>query len=313
TSSPMTKTLLSRRISSAIASRKASRTVIVTISVPSGRSGSGGVGAGAGAAGCAFARAGARSTCGAGCSALAGGAVTGAFCSRAPPPSVNAEASSPSPKIMAIGVLTATSLVPSGTKILPSVPSSTASTSMVALSVSISAMTSPDLTASPSFLCHLARLPFSIVGESAGINTSIGMDSHVLHGVDVGPELGGIRLRVVGGEFRCLVDDGAHLGVNFLQRILGLEAFFQQGAAHLLDWIVLGAHLVDFLLRPVLGRIGHGVAAVAIGQHFAGDRAVALAAPFPRLVACGLNRSNIHAIDLFARDVEGAAALGQVR
>ena len=84
-------------------------------------------------------------------------------------------ASSPSARIMAIGVLTATSLVPSGTRILPSVPSSTASTSMVALSVSISAMTSPDLTASPSFLSHLARLPFSMVGESAGIRTSIGM------------------------------------------------------------------------------------------------------------------------------------------
>ncbi len=34
-------------------------------------------------------------------------------------------------------------------------------------------MTSPDLTASPSFLCHFARLPFSMVGESAGINTCI--------------------------------------------------------------------------------------------------------------------------------------------
>ena len=72
---------------------------------------------------------------------------------------------------MAIGVLTATSAVPSGTRILPSVPSSAASTSMVALSVSISAMMSPALTASPSFLTHLARLPFSIVGDSAGINT----------------------------------------------------------------------------------------------------------------------------------------------
>ena len=48
---------------------------------------------------------------------------------------------------------------------------------MVALSVSISAITSPDLTASPSFLSHLARLPFSIVGESAGIRTLIGIVS----------------------------------------------------------------------------------------------------------------------------------------
>ncbi len=46
---------------------------------------------------------------------------------------------------------------------------------MVALSVSISAMMSPALTGSPSFFSHLARLPFSMVGESAGIRMLIGM------------------------------------------------------------------------------------------------------------------------------------------
>src|SRR5437660_6261130 len=61
--------------------------------------------------------------------------------------------------------------------ILASVPSSTASTSMVALSVSISAITSPGFTFSPSFFSHLARLPFSIVGDSAGIRMLIGMGS----------------------------------------------------------------------------------------------------------------------------------------
>src|ERR1700757_4336710 len=54
-------------------------------------------------------------------------------------------------------------------------PSSTASYSMVALSVSISAITSPVLTASPSFLSHLERLPFSIVGDSAGMRMLMGM------------------------------------------------------------------------------------------------------------------------------------------
>ena len=63
---------------------------------------------------------------------------------------------------------TGTSAEPSGTTILASTPSSTASTSIVALSVSISAMMSPDLMASPSFFSHLARLPFSIVGEESG-------------------------------------------------------------------------------------------------------------------------------------------------
>ena len=73
--------------------------------------------------------------------------------------------------MVAIGVLTATSAVPSGIRILPSVPSSVASTSIVALSVSISAMTSPDLIVSPSFFSHFERLPFSMVGDSAGIST----------------------------------------------------------------------------------------------------------------------------------------------
>src|SRR5271167_1029255 len=54
-------------------------------------------------------------------------------------------------------------------------PSSMASYSIVALSVSISAMTSPVLTASPSFLSHLARLPFSIVGDKAGMRMLMGM------------------------------------------------------------------------------------------------------------------------------------------
>jgi hypothetical protein len=76
---------------------------------------------------------------------------------------------------MAIVAFTATSSVPSATRILPSVPSSTASTSMVALSVSISAITSPERTASPSFLSHLASVPDSMVGDSAGIRMGVGI------------------------------------------------------------------------------------------------------------------------------------------
>ena len=83
--------------------------------------------------------------------------------------------SSPSPASTAITWLTGTSCVPSGTTIFASVPSSTASTSIVALSVSISASTSPGATLSPSFLIHLARLPFSMVGERAGIRILVGM------------------------------------------------------------------------------------------------------------------------------------------
>ncbi len=86
-----------------------------------------------------------------------------------------AEASSPSAAIRAMTVPTFTSSVPSATRILAIVPSSTASNSIVALSVSISARMSPDLTSSPSFTSHLARVPSSIVGDKAGIFNSIGI------------------------------------------------------------------------------------------------------------------------------------------
>ena len=76
---------------------------------------------------------------------------------------------SPSSSSTAIGSLTLTPSVPSPTRILPMVPSSTASNSIVALSVSISASTSPEATLSPSFTSHLASVPSSIVGLSAGI------------------------------------------------------------------------------------------------------------------------------------------------
>src|SRR3984893_16175042 len=64
---------------------------------------------------------------------------------------------------------------PSGTRILPRRPSSTASNSIVALSVSISASTSPECTSSPSLFSHFVTLPSVMVGDSAGIRISIGM------------------------------------------------------------------------------------------------------------------------------------------
>ena len=74
---------------------------------------------------------------------------------------------------IAIVELTFTFSEPSDIKILPMMPSSTASNSMVALSVSISAKRSPDRTLSPSDTNHLLRVPSSMVGDSAGIRISI--------------------------------------------------------------------------------------------------------------------------------------------
>ena len=76
---------------------------------------------------------------------------------------------SPSSTMMPIGWLTCTPSVPSPTRMRPRMPSSTASTSIVALSVSISAMMSPDAMASPSFFSQRASVPSVIVGDSAGI------------------------------------------------------------------------------------------------------------------------------------------------
>ena len=80
---------------------------------------------------------------------------------------------SPSPPISAITVPTLTPSLPSGTRIFAIVPSSTASNSIVALSVSISANMSPLTTLSPSLTSHLASVPSSIVGDKAGILSSI--------------------------------------------------------------------------------------------------------------------------------------------
>ena len=82
---------------------------------------------------------------------------------------------SPSSSSTAIGVLTFTASVPSATRILPITPSSTASNSIVALSVSISAITSPERTSSPSLTSHLASVPSSIVGDRAGMRISVGI------------------------------------------------------------------------------------------------------------------------------------------
>src|SRR5690606_16333171 len=75
---------------------------------------------------------------------------------------------------------TFTPSVPAGTTMRPSTPSSAASTSMVALSVSISAITSPELTLSPSFFSHLARVPSVMVGDNAGIRMLIGISIYPL-------------------------------------------------------------------------------------------------------------------------------------
>ena len=70
---------------------------------------------------------------------------------------------------------TGTPSVPSAVSSSRTVPSSMLSTSIVALSVSISASTSPDLTVSPTLTSHFDSVPVSIVGDSAGMVMSMGI------------------------------------------------------------------------------------------------------------------------------------------
>ena len=77
----------------------------------------------------------------------------------------------PSSARTAITVPTATFSVPAATRICATTPSSMASTSMVALSVSISAITSPDCTISPIAIVHFATVPDVMVGDRAGMVT----------------------------------------------------------------------------------------------------------------------------------------------
>ena len=135
------------RISSAIASRSASLTVCVLVG-PS-QSISFAIAKVDGAAG--MPGAGSDTTIGAGIS-LFDGAV-----------------SASSPSSLAITVPTATFSAPSSTSNSVTMPSSTASTSIVALSVSISAIKSPERNSSPTFTSHLDRRPSVIVGDKAGI------------------------------------------------------------------------------------------------------------------------------------------------
>ena len=75
---------------------------------------------------------------------------------------------------------TGTPSAPAATTSSATIPSSMLSTSIVALSVSISASTSPDLTTSPTATSHFDSVPVSIVGDSAGMVMSMGITTFPL-------------------------------------------------------------------------------------------------------------------------------------
>src|SRR5207248_10105889 len=89
---------------------------------------------------------------------------------------------------------------------------------------------------------------WTFVGGSAASKTA-----RVLQHVRV--ELGGIRFRIIGGEFGGFVDQVAHGAVDLLQLVLARNPGADQAGADLLDRVVFGAHLLHFLTRAIFGRV----------------------------------------------------------
>src|SRR6056297_2970127 len=214
-----------------------------------------------------------------------------------------------------MGVLTFTPSLPSSIRILPMVPSSTASNSIVALSVSISARISPELTSSPSFTSHLASVPSSIVGLRAGMRISVGIVCPSLSGfhVDVCPKLGHIRLGAFLGEFGAVVHDALDLLVDRLEIILAGMLALQEKIAHMFDTVLLLTDFLHLFASTVFRRVRHRVSAIAIGLHLKDVRPLARAAVRDGLLASILDGQNIHAIHGFAGNAERLAASIDIR
>jgi len=108
---------------------------------------------------------------------------------------------------------------------------------MVALSVSISASTSPEAILSPSFLSHLASLPSVMVGDRAGMRIWIVIASGPYE--DFGVELGRIGLGTRLGELGGVRDDVAELLVERLELVVR-QAGVDQQLARVIDRVMLG-------------------------------------------------------------------------
>src|SRR5205807_9834344 len=138
-------------------------------------------------------------------------------------------ATSPSCTSVAIGWLTFTPSAPSSTRSFPIRPSSTASNSMVALSVSISARISPEWTSSPSLTSHFASLPSSMVGDRAGMRISIDIS-----GEHVRVELCRIGFWALRGVLGGHIDDLSDFLVDGLELVLTCHSARYESLAEML-------------------------------------------------------------------------------
>ena len=117
--------------------------------------------------------------------AVAGAAAAGAAAAGAAGAAAGAAApaasgtASPAAPIQAITLLQG-AVSPSGSRIFSRVPSSSASTSLVSLSVATENRISPFLTVSPSLNFHSSMVPSVMVRPSLGIRTSVAIISVLL-------------------------------------------------------------------------------------------------------------------------------------
>src|SRR5690606_6855208 len=127
---------------------------------------------------------------------------------------------------------------------------------------------------------------------------------------DVGVELGRIRLRALLSELYSFGHDGLHFIVDRLQFVLGRLG---GGEKHLdvVDRVAGLLDLVHLFLGPVLGRVGHGVAAIAVGLHFQDVGTFAGAGARHGAGGGVTHGQDIHAVDLLAGNPEAGAALIQ--
>ena len=134
------------------------------------------------------------------------------------------------------------------------------------------------------------------------------LDLDVLH-EDVGHQFLGLRLGAGLRELGRLGDLGLDLLVDLLEAgVVGRLALGDDGA-DVVDRVVFGPHLLDLVLGAILGRVRHGMAAIAVGLHLDQHRPLAGAAVGDRLLRRGIDLLDIHAVDLDAGDAEGLAPL----
>src|SRR3546814_20858234 len=82
----------------------------------------------------------------------------------------------------------------------------------------------------------------------------------------------------------------------------------QHQLLEMLDRVGLVAYRLHFLTAAIFRRVGHRMAAIAIGLELEQDRSLARAHPFERHLGRAAHRKHVHAVDLHAGNAKAFAA-----